>query len=210
MKLTSAKWAAAALTVLMFSACEKAASIAPPPMPAEVTAEATGHYCGMLLADHEGPKGQIFLTSSADPIWFSSVRDTISFLRLPEEAKDVAAVFVNDMGKAKNWQQPEAGAWVDANNAWFVLESNMQGGMGAPEAVPFGEKPAAEAFVAEHGGKLAKLTEIPDAYVLGPVQLDTSMPHGAGDAISVPVEPIKPANGQPTLDTPDHREHTGH
>lgn len=210
MKLTSAKWAVVALTVLMFSACDKAGSVAPPPTPAEVSAEATGHYCGMLLADHEGPKGQIFLTSSADPIWFSSVRDTVSFLRLPEEAKDVAAVFVNDMGKAKNWQQPEAGTWVDANSAWFVLDSNMRGGMGAPEAVPFAEKLAAEAFVAEHGGKLAKLTEIPDAYVLGPVKLDTKMPGGGDDATPVPVETAQQPDGKITSETPGTHEHTGH
>src|SRR5690606_12824106 len=95
----------------------------PPPPPAEVDSEATGHYCGMLLVDHEGPKGQIHLASRSQPIWFSSVRDTIAFTRLPEEPRDITAIYVNDMARATQWEQPEPGAWVDAREAWFVIES---------------------------------------------------------------------------------------
>ncbi|QOY63733.1 nitrous oxide reductase accessory protein NosL [Lysobacter sp. H21R4] len=169
-------WAAIGLAILMLAGCNKAAPDVPPPAPAEVSDEATGHYCGMLLADHEGPKGQIHLASRTDPLWFSSVRDTIAFLRLPEEAKDVAAVYVNDMGKAQHWDEPEAGTWIDANAAWFVLDSAMRGGMGANEAVPFSTEAAAEAFRAKHGGSIARLGDIPDAYVLGPVDLSSPMP----------------------------------
>ena len=134
-------------------------------------AEATGHYCGMLVAAHEGPKGQIHLASRAQPVWFSSVRDTIAFTRLPEEPRDIVAIYVNDMARAKIWEQPEAGAWVDARVAWFVIESAMRGGMGAPEAVPFSAPDAANAFRIRHGGRVVRLDGIPDAYVLGPVDL---------------------------------------
>ncbi|MBX3623081.1 MAG: nitrous oxide reductase accessory protein NosL [Rhizobacter sp.] len=137
----------------------------------EVQADATGHYCGMLLVDHEGPKGQIFVAGQPQPVWFSSVRDTIAFTRLPEEPRDIRAIYVNDMGRARQWEQPEPGTWVEARQAWYVIESDMRGGMGAPEAVPFSERTAAEAFRNTHQGRVVRLAEIPDAYVLGPVDL---------------------------------------
>ena len=207
MRIATARWAAAALAVLVLAACDKPAPPAPPPAPAEVSDEAAGYYCGMLLADHQGPKGQIYLAGSTDPIWFSSVRDTIAFLRLPEEAKNVAAVYVNDMGKATDWNQPEAGTWVEAHSAWFVLDSNMRGGMGAPEAVPFAAKPAAEAFQSIHGGTLAQLGDISDAYVIGPVDLVPTTPDSAIDA---PVDTHSPADGHEAADAPDHSQHSHH
>lgn len=174
-------WAAIGLATLLLAGCERAAPADPPPLAAEVPDDATGHYCGMLLSNHEGPKGQIHLESREDPIWFSSVRDTIAFLRLPEEARDVSAVYVNDMGAAQNWAHPEAGTWVDARSAWYVVESAMIGGMGAPEAVPFATQPAADGFRGQHGGRVVRLDDIPDDYVLGPVDLPSSMPEGHHD-----------------------------
>lgn len=155
----------------MLAGCKDETTTAAPPTPLEVQADATGHYCGMLLADHTGPKGQIHVTSGP-PYWFSSVRDTIAFTRLPEEPRDIVAIYVNDMGRASNWDQPEPGTWIDARQAHFVIESDQVGGMGAPEAVPFSDPAAAEAFRAKHGGRVVKLDEIPDEYVLGPVQLE--------------------------------------
>jgi copper chaperone NosL len=158
---------AIAMVAAAIGGCNRQAPAPAAPPPAEVSAEATGHYCGMLLVDHEGPKGQIHLASRREPIWFSSVRDTIAFLRLPEEPRDIAAVYVNDMARARTWEQPERGAWVDARQAWFVVESEMLGGMGAPEAVPFSDRAAAETFRAAHGGRVVRLDDIPDRYVLG-------------------------------------------
>lgn len=195
MRIFGTPWAAAGLAVLMLVGCEAAGPAAPPPAPAEVSEEATGYYCGMLLSDHEGPKGQVHLASRSEPIWFSSVRDTIAFLRLPEEAKDVVAVYVNDMGKAQQWAHPEDGAWVDARAAWFVVESSMRGGMGANEAVPFATETAAESFRASHGGQVVRLDDIPDAYVLGPVELTPDVPDAEGQ---------EPASAN---DHSQHREH---
>ena len=167
--------AAAVLAAALAAALAAGCSRAPPPLAlpaaAEVQAEAVGHYCGMLLVDHEGPKGQIHLLSRKAPVWFSSVRDTIAFMRLPEEPRDIIAVYVNDMGRAKQWDQPEPGMWVDARQAWFVVDSDMRGGMGAPEAVPFSDAAAAQTFRAAHQGQVVRLADIPDAYVLGAVAL---------------------------------------
>ncbi|HMN77858.1 MAG TPA: nitrous oxide reductase accessory protein NosL [Burkholderiaceae bacterium] len=166
---------ALALSVLaaavLVAGCGQEAAPQPVPLPDEVTFASVGRYCGMTLADHEGPKGQIHLQGQAEPVWFSSVRDTIAFTRLPEEPRDIAAIYVNDMGRAKNWAQPEPGTWIDARKAWFVIDSDARGGMGAPEAVPFSDQAAAEAFQAQHRGRVVRLADVPDRYVLGPVDL---------------------------------------
>ena len=179
--------AAMSALALFLASCggEEQTAEAPPPA-LEVTAEAVGHYCGMQVTTHDGPKGQIHLASREDPVWFTSVRDTVAFTRLPEEPKDIAAIYVNDMAKAQEWNQPEEGTWMDAREAWFVIESERRGGMGAPEAVPFSDEMAAEGFRAQHGGKLVRFDDIPDDYVLGPVDLGSdeaeAPAHGAHEA----------------------------
>jgi copper chaperone NosL len=152
----------------LVAACNRSASLPPP---SEVHAEATGYYCGMPLINHEGPKGQVHLASRKDPLWFSSVRDTVAFMRQPQEPRDITAVYVSDMARAKHWEQPEAGAWVEPRKAWFVIDSDMRGGMGAPEVVPFSDWALAESFTATHRGRVVRLGDIPDAYVLGRVDL---------------------------------------
>lgn len=147
--------------------CDDAPEVAQPVSPQEPGPEAVGHYCGMIVADHAGPKGQIFLEDREAPIWFSSVRDTLAFTMLPEEPKNIRAIYVNDMGQAKNWQSPEPGTWVAAKDAVFVVESDARGGMGGPEIVPFGERAAAERFQEEHGGSIVAFGEVPEHQVLG-------------------------------------------
>jgi hypothetical protein len=89
-------------------------------------------------------------------------------------------VDVSDMGKAESWARPGEDNWIDAKAAVYVIESRLAGGMGAPEAVPFGTPAAAEAFVRERGGRVVALDGIPDAYVLGnPIAPPT---HEHGDA----------------------------
>jgi copper chaperone NosL len=124
-----------------------------------LTADATGHYCGMLLSEHAGPKGQILLEGQDTPVWFTSVRDTLTFLALPEEAKTVTAVYVTDMAKAPSWDQPGADNWMLAADAVFVVGSDRQGGMGGVEAVPFSSEAAAQAFVGQYRGHIVRLDE---------------------------------------------------
>jgi copper chaperone NosL len=138
-----------------------------PPPPFEMTADAVGHYCNMNLSEHAGPKGQIILESRAGPVWFTSARDTLAFTMLPEESKDIRAVYVSDMGKALDWSQPGANNWVEARQAFFVIESNAKGGMGAAEAVPFSSRSEAEKFALAHGGKVVTFEQVPRDYILG-------------------------------------------
>ena len=165
---------------LLLGACEDDDRVAEAPPPRDLTREAIGHYCNMIVVDHLGPKGQIFVKGVATPVWFTSVRDTIAFTMLPGEAKNLAAIYVNDMGRA-SWDSPEPDTWIDAKGAWYVIGSDRVGGMGAPEAVPFGDKPAAEAFTHEHGGRVVAFADIPTDYILGGVaEGEDAAGHGHG------------------------------
>ena len=158
---------AALAGTLVMSGCNDRKTAEAPPPPHEMTADAIGHYCGMSVLEHTGPKGQIILASRKDPVWFSSARDAISFTLLPEEPRDIRAIYVSDMAKAPSWDKPGANNWVDARQASFVIGSRMQGGMGGDEAVPFSDRSAAEKFAAENGGRIVAFAEVPKDYVLG-------------------------------------------
>jgi copper chaperone NosL len=171
-----------ALIFLLLSACGEEAPQSRAPGPQEPSREATGYYCNMIVVDHPGPKAQIFLDTAEAPIWFTSVRDAIAFTRLPEEPKNVAAIYVNDMS-AGPWESPAPGSWIDAESAWYVIGSARRGGMGAPEAVPFADRSEAVAFAAEHGGEVVSFEAIPQDYVLGPVA-EPAAPNDGGRAHS--------------------------
>lgn len=156
--------ALAVLAALALSACDEEAE---KPAAHALTDDAIGHYCGMMLTEHEGPKGQILLEGSDAPVWFSSARDTIAFTLLPEESKDIAAIYVSDMGSAASWAEPGVDNWTDAKTASFVIGSSAEGGMGGVEAVPFADAAEAAAFAAEHGGEVVAFDAIPGDYVLG-------------------------------------------
>lgn len=160
--------------IFFLAACEKNQSVE---MPAaqELTREATGYYCLMTVVNHGGPKGQIILSNKPEALWFTSVSETISFVRSPEEPKNIAAIYVNDMSHADihindvsdaNWNVPGINNWINAHEAWYVVGSNRVGGMGAPEAIPFSTKEKAKLFAEQQGGKIHKFAEIPQEYIL--------------------------------------------
>lgn len=151
--------------VLMIAACDSE-QVAAVPDPHEPTQNATGYYCNMTVVEHDGPKGHVFLVGDGIPFWFTSVRDTIAFTMLPEESKEIAVVYVNDMAKAKTWDQPEPGSWVDAKTAVYVIGSTRVGGMGAPEPVPFSLELKAKEFAKEFGGDIVAFADIPRDYIL--------------------------------------------
>ncbi|MDJ0944975.1 MAG: nitrous oxide reductase accessory protein NosL [Kiloniellales bacterium] len=194
--------------LLLVAACGEE-QIAEAPPPAELTRDAIGHYCNMIVQDHAGPKGQIFLSGQPEPIWFSSVRDTLAFTLLPEEPKDIAAIYVNDMGRA-SWDEPEAGTWIEAKGAWYVIGSTRQGGMGAPEAVPFSQRADAEGFAAAHDGRVVAFSEIPSDAILGEVP---EVQHGAGHEQAGAATPDMPGPGRHHVEEAGsqagHRHHSG-
>ncbi len=154
--------------LVLLLGCDSATEDDTSPAPRTVTRDAVGHYCGMIVEDHEGPKGQLTLEGTEEALWFTSARDTLAFLLLPDEPKNVAAVYVTDMGDVA-WEHPETseGTWIDARTAWYVIGSRKLGGMGQPEAVPFSSREAAESFAAENGGEVVDYPSMPRDYILG-------------------------------------------
>ncbi|TWB04664.1 nitrous oxide reductase accessory protein NosL [Bradyrhizobium stylosanthis] len=155
----------ALLVPLALAGCDQKQTAQIPP-PHRMTAEDIGHYCGMNVLEHPGPKGQIFAASLIQAVWFSSVRDALAFTMLPDEPKDILAIYVSDMGKAPSWDQPGPDNWIEARKALFVIESRAKSGMGGDEAVPFSDRAAAEKFAAENGGRIVGFDEVPRDYVL--------------------------------------------
>ena len=155
------------IVALVLAGCNRDGSDSVMPPPVALNSDAMGVFCGMNVLEHPGPKGQIITANRIDPYWFTSVRDTVAFTLMPDQPRDIRAIYVSDMARATSWNEPGATNWVDARKAFFVIESRKQGGMGAAEAVPFGNRAAADAFAAANGGTVVTFAEIPSAYVLG-------------------------------------------
>lgn len=156
----------ALLAVLALAACSREDTAANAPPPGEVTDASVAEFCGMNLTEHAGPKAQIFIREIPKPYWFATVRDAFAFTMLQETPKAIAAIYVNDMGRAKTWDQPEAGTWVDAHKASYVIGSNKLSGMNTEEAIPFGDPAAARAFAAVNGGRVVGFDDMPQSYIL--------------------------------------------
>ena len=152
---------------ITLAACNQDQSASTPPPPVSLKDDALGVFCGMNVLEHPGPKGQIITASRIDPYWFTSVRDTVAFTLMPDQPRDIRAIYVSDMGAAPSWEEPGAANWIDARKAFFVIESRKRSGMETDEAVPFGNHAAADAFVASNGGRVVSFDQIPKDYVLG-------------------------------------------
>ena len=157
----------AVVAAIFLTGCNQDAANSIPPPPIALSSDAMGVFCGMNLLEHPGPKGQIITRGRIDPFWFTSVRDTVAFTLMPDQPRDIRAIYVSDMAQAPSWEDPGATNWVDARKAFFVIESRKRGGMGTAEAVPFGNREAADAFAAANGGRVVTFAQIPSAYVLG-------------------------------------------
>jgi copper chaperone NosL len=195
---------AALLGASILTGCQGEKTAEAPPPPRELTASAIGHFCGMTVQEHAGPKAQILLRSRPEPVWFTSARDAFSFTMLPEEPKDVRAIYVSDMARAPSWEEPGNANWIDAKAAFFVIGSRARGGMGAEETVPFSDRAAAEKFAAENGGWVVAFADVPREYVLGSAESSAApvphAQHGAGGT-HVPQTQAAPADG---ATTPQH------
>lgn len=183
---------------LGLAACKQ--EVAQDTSPVELTAETLGHFCQMNLLEHPGPKAQVHLEGlPGTPLFFSQVRDAIAYQRLPEQSHPILALQVNDMGApGATWDDPGKGNWIAAEDAYFVVGSSQEGGMGAPETVPFGSEPAADSFAAQNGGKVLRLSEIPDDMVLAPVATDAATSPLANSEDETDFEQRLRALAQPT------------
>jgi copper chaperone NosL len=145
--------AAALCLCLLVAGCSES-KVAVAPLPREPDSNAIGYYCHMTLKEHVGPKGQILLEGSIVPLWFTSVRDALTYAQQDLNESELAGFWVNDMGQG-SWEQPAPGSWIAAKSAVYVLASSKGAAMGGNEAVPFKKRDEAEAFAREFGGRIA-------------------------------------------------------
>ena len=139
------------------------------PAPVALTQDAAGHYCQMIILDHDGPKSQAHLLNNGNPLWFSQVRDALAFMKSPDKTFEITVVYVNDIGAAPSWSDMGVDNWIEAKTAFYVVGSDAKGGMGAPEFVPFAEIEKANDFAKERGGKVLSFDEISAEMVLAPL-----------------------------------------
>ncbi len=158
------------IALIALAACKEEVAVAPDPV--DLTPDALSFFCQMNIAEHGGPKGQIHLEGYPAPLFFAQVRDMVAYLKSPERDADITAIYVSDMSVAPNWLQPGVSNWIAADVATFVVGSDVAGGMGAREVVPFSNPDDAASFIDQYGGTALPLSGIPDAEVLGPVDLD--------------------------------------
>ncbi len=156
------RWLFLVCLPLLLAACDEHEDKVPPPVTPD--REAVTYFGGMILVDHLGPKAQVHLESTDQPLWFPSVTDAKAFTLLPGEPKDITAIYVTDMTEGE-WEHPSG--WLAADKATYVIASDARGGMGQPEAVPFSDQAAAESFAKAHGGRLVDWEGIPEDYVIG-------------------------------------------
>ncbi|MGF1477604.1 MAG: nitrous oxide reductase accessory protein NosL [Geminicoccaceae bacterium] len=134
--------------------------VAEKPAPLALSEEAVDQLCQMNVLEHDRPKAQVFLAGLDHPIWFTSVRDMLTFRKLPSETGDIQIAYVSDTAAGDSCRDSDPAAWVEAENAFLVIGFVRLGGMGVTEAVPFAEKSNAEAFVKRLGGEVAMIGEI--------------------------------------------------
>ena len=163
----------ALVLVLALAACRE--DVTQNTDPVELTPEAVGYFCQMNMLEHPGPKGQAHLEGLPGmPLFFSQARDLVAYVRLPEQSHKILAIWVSDMGApGATWDAPGKANWIDAETAWYVVGSAVEGGMGAQEFVPFADRDKARAFADANGGSVMRLAEIPDALVIPPEAPDT-------------------------------------
>lgn len=154
---------------------------APPPPQTAIPQDAVGHYCGMFLFEHKGPKGQILLRDRETPVWFTTIREVFAYIHLPEESKAIAAAYVQDMARMQADGTLPDDSWMNARDAWYLIHSRYEGGMGTLDALPFGTQEAAQAFRQREGGEIVRFDDMPEEYIFGLPELPaSSQPAAAG------------------------------
>lgn len=159
--------AAVLIAIALLTACKNESVVAQAPVAPllDVPADARGHYCGMFLTEHVGPKGQVRVRDLAAPLWFTSIREIFSFLAAPDEPKAITGVYVQDMGRRRADGSFPPEAWIDARSAWYVIGSGAPDAPAADDAMPFATQADAEAYRARHGGTVVTFDTMPQAFV---------------------------------------------
>ncbi len=155
---------------LALSACGPPQEM-PPPM--EQEADTVCALDGLRPRDYPGPKGQLRYASGATDFFCDPIAMLAVYLN-PKPRERIIAAYVQDAGRIV-WEKPE-GYWIDAPNAYYVIDSGLRGALG-PTFAPFAQEAEARGFIARHGGTLLRFDQLmPDQVdVSGGARHDESM-----------------------------------
>lgn len=139
--------------------------------------------CGMTIAAHPGPTGQIFYRDQTprghdNPAVFDSVRSCLFTYYFEHRRRDWTAevVYVSDYS-AIDYELSEtegqlyiesvtaADYFVDADSVVFVIDSDVHGAM-ERAFVPFSNADDAAAFAETHGGRTVSMDDVTPALIL--------------------------------------------
>jgi len=152
---------AAVATLLLLAACGEGVRSLAAGEPAD---DAVCALDGMSLKDYPGPKAQIVFKGGRID-FFCSLSELFEVLFSEDGQHGIGASYVQDMGKA-DWNTPR-GHWIDARNAFYVIDSRAQGAMG-PAIGSFASQQDAQAFAAREGGRVLDYSQVkPDVLKLG-------------------------------------------
>lgn len=155
----------------------------PAPDPVALDDGAACDACGMVIAEHYGPSGQVFYGDDYPegrdgPAWFDSTRELFTARFAAEDrGHRPVATYVTDYGSVDyeiveedgdRYVSAHVGAetFARADDAAFVVESDVLGAMG-PELLPFGDRNDAESFAESNGGRVVDHGEITPELVGG-------------------------------------------
>ncbi len=125
--------------------------------PVAIEAGEECHLCGMVISKFAGPKGELY-DGNGQVQKFCSTRDLFSWYLQPENQLSSQEIFVHDMVDTP-WDKPDDKHLVPARAAWFVINSDMKGAMGATLA-SFRKQADAQNFIGKHGGTLLQFKDI--------------------------------------------------
>lgn len=141
-----------------------------PPSPVSLGASVECDVCGMVVAEHPGPNGQIFYrdeepATHGNPARFDSTKACLFPYYFDHEQLGWKAdvVYVTDysrvdyeistvQGQAYIETATGANTFADARDSVFVVGSEVHGAMG-PDFIPFSEADDGAAFADEFGGQ---------------------------------------------------------
>ena len=160
--------------------CTGAPKLSARPDPVALSAGAQCDACGMVVADHPGPIGEVFYagerpSNHGNPARFDSLRGCLFPYHFEHERLgwEATAVYVTDYstvdytltnegGRTFASSHTDVASFTNARTAFYVVGSDVHGAMGE-EFFPFAARPVAETFAAEHGGDVLGFEDISPA-----------------------------------------------
>ena len=147
------------------------------PTPVTIESGAQCDVCGMVIANHPGPNGQLFYRDNSpathdNPAWFDALQACFFPYYFEKDRLDwtLAVGYVTDYsaveydiqesgGETYISSHTDAASFTDATAVSYVVGSDVHGAMG-PDFIPFSEAGDAESFATDHGGEVLGFDDI--------------------------------------------------